>query len=99
MPAITMYLRPSTAQQSALQQTLANQQNPASPNYHKWLTPEQYADRFGVSPSDINKIVAWLESQGFTWTNVARGRNLDHVQRHGATSSERISRLRFIVTR
>ena len=75
VPSITMYLKPSAAQQSALDQTLANQQNPASPNYHKWLTPEQYADQFGVSQSDVNKIVAWLESQGFTIDQVARGRN------------------------
>ncbi len=71
---ITMYLKSSAAQQSALQQTLADQQNPASPDYHKWLTPEQYADRFGLSQSDVNKIVAWLESQGFSIDQVARSR-------------------------
>ena len=70
-----MYLKPSAAQQSALDQTLANQQNPASPNYHKWLTPEQYADQFGVSQSDINKICRVAGIQGFTIDQVARGRN------------------------
>ena len=37
------------AQQAALDRLLADQQTPSSPNYHKWLTPEQYADRFGLS--------------------------------------------------
>jgi uncharacterized protein (TIGR03437 family) len=57
-----------------LQQLLEEQQNPSSPNYHKWLTPEQYADRFGVTQTDIDKITAWLTSQGFTVNSVARGR-------------------------
>ena len=30
--------------------SLADQQNPRSASYHKWLTPEQYASRFGLSP-------------------------------------------------
>src|ERR1700693_544622 len=74
MPAITMFLKPSSAQQSGLQQTLADQQNPASPNYHRWLTPEEYANSFGARQGDMDKIVAWLESQGFSVGEVARGR-------------------------
>src|SRR5574337_850722 len=48
---LTMYLRPSSAQQSALEQLLAQQQDPSSVNYHKWISPEEYADRFGASQS------------------------------------------------
>jgi len=40
------------AQQAALEQLLKEQQDPASPNYHNWLTPETYADRFGASAAD-----------------------------------------------
>src|ERR1700693_1122326 len=47
---ITIMLKPSGSQQAALEQLLTEQQDRTSPNYHKWLTPEQYADRFGVSP-------------------------------------------------
>ncbi|MGA2879854.1 MAG: protease pro-enzyme activation domain-containing protein [Bryobacteraceae bacterium] len=74
LPAITIYLKPSASQQTALQQLLAAQQNPASADYHKWLTPEQYADRFGVSQSDVGKIAAWLKAQGFQVQRVARSR-------------------------
>ena len=35
---------PTPAQQKALTRLLAEQQNPKSPNYHKWLTPEQWAE-------------------------------------------------------
>ena len=72
---ITLHLKLTAAQQADLDQLLADQQNHASPNYHRWLTPEQYADRFGASPSDIAQIVEWLQGQGLTVIRTARGRN------------------------
>jgi hypothetical protein len=72
---VTLLTLPTPTQQKALSLLLAAQQNPKSANYHKWLTPEQYADRFGLSPNDIQKITAWLTSEGFTVASVARGRN------------------------
>jgi len=72
---ITLMLRPSAAQQTALEQLLAELQDPASPNYHNWLTPESYADRFGSSAADIDKLSAWLRSQGFSLQYTARGRD------------------------
>jgi len=72
---ITLSLKPTPAQQMDLDRLLADQQNPASPNHRKWLTPEQYADRFGASKADIAQIVAWLEGQGLTVLSTARGRN------------------------
>jgi subtilase family serine protease len=70
-----LVLPPSSEQQAALDQLLVEQQDPGSPNYHKWLTPEEFADRFGVAQSDIATLSAWLTSQGFTVDEVARGRN------------------------
>jgi subtilase family serine protease len=75
MGTITLLTTPTAAQQQALTLLLAQQQDRKSPNFHKWLTPEQYADRFGLSRSDIAQIVAWLEGQGFTSVHPARGRN------------------------
>jgi subtilase family serine protease len=72
---ITLLTVPSASQKRALNKLLADQQNPRSASYHKWLTPEQYADRFGLSPNDIKKLTAWLQSQGFTVVRTARGRN------------------------
>lgn len=40
------------------------QLDPASPSYHQWLTPEQYAARFGASADTIARTKAWLASQG-----------------------------------
>jgi uncharacterized protein (TIGR03437 family) len=75
LPAVTIAFQPSAAQQAALDQLLAEQQNPSSANYHKWLTPEEYADRFGVSANDLSIVNAWLTAQGFQVTQTARGRN------------------------
>ncbi|MCZ2148896.1 MAG: S8 family serine peptidase [Bryobacterales bacterium] len=74
MRGMTLLLKATAGQQAALEQLLAQQREPSSPNYHRWLTPEQYADRFGVSAADIAKITSWLESQGFEVDMVARSR-------------------------
>jgi subtilase family serine protease len=66
---------PTAAQQKAVTQLLAQQQNRKSPNYHKWITAEQYADRFGLSQDDMQKITAWLQAEGFTIIQSAHGRN------------------------
>jgi uncharacterized protein (TIGR03437 family) len=75
MNYMVMLLRPSAGQQADLGQLLADQQNPASPEYHRWLTPETFADRFGLSGADLTKISAWLKSQGFTIDHSSRARN------------------------
>ena len=72
---VTLVMAPSPSQQVALDLLLAQQQDRSSPNYHKWLTPEQYADRFGLSRNDINKVTSWLQSQGLMVLSVPRGRN------------------------
>lgn len=61
--------------QAALDQLLVRQQDPASPEYHNWLSPEGYAQRFGASDTEIAAAVAWLESQDLRVTSIARGRN------------------------
>jgi subtilase family serine protease len=75
LPYVTLVLQPSAGQAADLEKLLAQQQDPSSPNYHRWLTPEQYADRFGASQEDVNKIAQWLTQQGLTVAQVARGRN------------------------
>ena len=61
------------AQDAALTQLLEDQQNPASPRYHQWLTPEQFGAQFGMPAADLAKVSSWLTAQGFTVTEVARG--------------------------
>jgi subtilase family serine protease len=61
---LTMVLARSPQQQQAFDQLLVDQQNPASPEYHHWLTPVEVGTRFGLSDHEIASISGWLESQG-----------------------------------
>jgi subtilase family serine protease len=71
---ITFRFRPTPRQQSELEQLLGDQQNPASPHFHEWLTPEEYADRFGLGSEDLGKVADWITSQGFQIDAAARSR-------------------------
>src|SRR5213080_5009933 len=65
MQRMLLVLKRSDEQESALRKLLDDQQDKASPNYHKWLTPEQYGRQFGPSDSDLQTITSWLQSHGF----------------------------------
>jgi uncharacterized protein (TIGR03437 family) len=67
----TLLLRPDPS----LNAFLVGQQMPGSPDYRRFLTPEQFGERFGLSANDMAKVVAWLESQGLKVDEVARGRH------------------------
>ena len=72
---VSLNFRLSAAQQADLDQFLAELADRTSPNYHKYLTPSQFAQRFGMSANDINKVVAWVQSLGFTNIKVAKNHN------------------------
>ena len=75
IPRVTLRFSLTSAQNTALDQLAADQQNPRSPRYRHWLTPEQYATQFGLSPADLSTLTSWLQSQGLTVTEVARSRS------------------------
>ena len=65
MERMVLVLAPDADQQEALDELIASQQDPESPEYHQWLTPETFGSRFGVSEMDIDQIVDWLKMHGF----------------------------------
>ncbi len=71
-----LVLKPSDAQQADLVKLLTNQQKPNSPDYHKWLTPTQFGERFGAAQADVDKITAWLTLHGFTIDSVSNSRTV-----------------------
>jgi len=73
---VTMTFKMTAAQQEDLNALLAVQQERGSPDYQRWLSPEQFGSRFGLSPGDINKVTGWLESQGFLVESVPASRNI-----------------------
>jgi len=73
LTGMTLRFTPSAVQQAALEQLLADQQNPASSRFHQWLTPQEFAAQFGLSSADLAKVTSWLANEGFTVTGVAQG--------------------------
>jgi subtilase family serine protease len=58
---VTLKLR----DQEGLQRLLSQQQNPSSPDYRRWLTPQEFSSRFGPDPSQFKAVRHWLAAQGF----------------------------------
>jgi hypothetical protein len=76
MQRMLLVLKRSPEQQHALDEYLAAVQDKASPNYHRWLTPEQFGEMFGAAQQDIDTIMDWLRSHGLTPANVSKGRGI-----------------------
>ncbi len=58
---------------AALRAYIAGLSNPASPNYHAYLTPTPFATLFGPSPSAVARVVNTLHAEGFTSVTVLPG--------------------------
>lgn len=63
---MSLQFRRSAAQQADLNSLLVRQQVRGSADFHHWLTPMQFAARYGVSQADLQATAKWLQSQGFT---------------------------------
>ncbi len=72
--ALTLVIARSPEQQAAFEQLLADQQNPASSDYHHWLSPAEIGERFGLSDADLQTVKAWIQSQGLqvNWVSPSR---------------------------
>jgi hypothetical protein len=76
LTGISLFFSRSEEQKADLQTLIAQQQDPNSSLYHQWLTPDEFAARFGMADADLNKVKSWLQKQGFSIDSVARSRNM-----------------------
>src|SRR5215813_8206249 len=60
-----LQLKRSPQKEQSLQQFIRELQTLGSPNYHRWLTAQEFGARFGVDQPDLEAVTAWLQSQGF----------------------------------
>jgi PKD repeat protein len=74
MDRMILSLKLAPEAQTRLASLLAQQQDPASPLHHKWLTPEAFGAQFGPSQGDLDQIVGWLRDHDFQVEGVAPGR-------------------------
>jgi hypothetical protein len=62
--------------QETLDSLLEGLADPSSPNYHRYLTPEQFAEQFGPTEDDYKAVIAFAESQGLAVTGTHSNRML-----------------------
>jgi hypothetical protein len=61
---LSLVLKRSPEQRADLDNLIARQQQYGAAEYHKWLTPQEFGERFGASAQDIARMSTWLESKG-----------------------------------
>ncbi len=69
-----LVLKRSVGQENSLQQFLGQVQNPASPEYHRYLTPQEFGQQYGVSAGDLVAVTGWLRAAGFSVDRIHSGR-------------------------
>src|SRR5271170_4688020 len=65
--------------QAELDGLLNDLNDPASANYHHWLTPEQFTQRFGPTEADYKKVVNFAGANGFKVAGLSSNRMLVDV--------------------
>jgi len=71
-----LVLKRSPEQEHGLRTLLDNQQDKASPHYHKWLRPDEFGAQFGPADQDVQIVTGWLQTHGFQVNRVSRGRSV-----------------------
>lgn len=72
MEHMQLLLRRSPERQAAFDALVKAQQQPGSPSYHQWLTPEQIGAEFGPAPADVDTIRTYLQGEGFRVNRVSK---------------------------
>ncbi|MGC9990642.1 MAG: protease pro-enzyme activation domain-containing protein, partial [Terriglobales bacterium] len=71
-----LLLQRSPEKEKELDQLIESFNDKNSGNFHKWLTAEEFGDKFGVDQADLDKVTGWLESHGFRVNQVYTNRIL-----------------------
>jgi len=59
---------------------LAEVNEPGSTNYHRWLTPEEFTQRFGPTEEEYEKVIGFAHASGFDITGRSANRMLLDVE-------------------
>ena len=73
---LILLLKPSPEQQADLDKLLEAQHDPSSPLFHRWLTPHEFAQRFGINTQDVEQVRGWLTRHGFAVETTSAGNRL-----------------------
>jgi len=84
---LRILLKRAPEQEQAVERFIDQLHDPASPSYHRWLTPRETGQRFGVAQQDIDAIVMWLGAHGFQVDQVYPSRTM--IEFSGAAAQVR----------
>src|SRR5712664_3478072 len=65
MEHMLLQLKRYPEQEVAVQQFLDELHTEGSPNFHEWLTAQEFGERFGLAKPDLDAVADWLKSFGF----------------------------------
>ena len=65
MEHMLLQLQRSPEQEQALKEFIDQLHDPASSNFHRWLTAQEFGETFGLAEEDLNAITTWLQRHGF----------------------------------
>ena len=66
--------------QAELTQLLHDLYDPATANFHKYISVSAFTERFGATAADYNKVIAWAKAKGLTVTATTPNRRLVAVE-------------------
>src|SRR5208282_2568645 len=67
---LLLALKPTPETEARLEKLIDEMHHQDSPEFHRWLTPQQLGERFGLAPQDRETIQRWLETHGFSINRV-----------------------------
>jgi subtilase family serine protease len=67
---VLLTLKPAPETEARLEKLIDEMHHQDSPNFHRWLTPQQLGERFGLAPQDRETIQRWLQAHGFSINRV-----------------------------
>jgi len=65
MEHLLLQLKRSPEQEKALQQFIDELHTMGSPDFHQWISAQEFGQRFGLAQQDLDTVTRWLESHGF----------------------------------
>lgn len=66
--------------EAKLDALIAAQADPKSPEFRKFITPAEFKQRFSPAQADVDKVVAYLQTNGLTVLSVSDNNLLIHVK-------------------
>jgi subtilase family serine protease len=88
IPHMLLQLQRSPEREQALQNFIDQQLDSSSPNFHKWLTADQFGQLYGPAPQDIETVSGWLRSSGFSVNTIyPSGMSIDFSGTAGQVSA------------